>query len=120
MPAHAGRSARAKRLRYGVNTMLPLGLLFAYRLPAGLANAQRVRFHQEVWGQTTSSWGGRYHHHRRGFMEDVPHRKLRAGVFLTPLSEGERVRAFLAPRVAHLLERKIVLEPEDARAFERG
>lgn len=93
------------------------GWIIAFKLPARLGPVERTQFQQRFWGQTTSSWGGRYRYRRHGIMEAIPHRKILRGVLLIPLSEGPRVRSFLEQEIGEFFMRRVQLENEDERAF---
>ena len=47
------------------------------------------------YGQNTSSHGGKYQHHRRGILDDIPYRKLIRGVILIEPKDLDTVSTFL-------------------------
>jgi hypothetical protein len=89
------------------------GAIIVYRLPPGTPPVRRVRFTENVWGQTRRAWG--YTIRRHGALEKIPLWKVGRGVVI--------VRAGDAPKVVEELERwkaevrwwKVRLEPDQAR-----
>ena len=96
------------------------GWIVAFQLPAKLPPAERVRFNHELWGRTTSSWGGKYRYKLPGLMQEVPHRRLIRGVFLVRTQDRDRVLAFLKKWkvVAHV--REVRLDQDDESVLKRS
>jgi len=80
---------------------------------------QRVvnRFCQKFYGQDTTSHGGKYRHHKHGFLEDVPYVKLLRGVIIVVERDAKKVIDFLKEYNAEIYVRKIVLTPGDKKAL---
>ncbi len=72
-------------------------VLLVFRLPPKTPNLTVSKFCQRFYGQSVSSWGGKYRYRRRGLLDDVPHRKLLRGVVIVR-------RTDLPPLVAMLRE----------------
>lgn len=94
------------------------GWIIAFSLPSHLTASKKVQFNQKFWGQTTSSWGGRYQYRRKGVMEEIPHRRLVRGVFLVKKEDVEQVKRFLEGWGADFHVREVRLEREDVDLME--
>ena len=57
-------------------------LLVVFHLPKGSSTSRHQRFHRELYGRETSSWGGRYQYRLRGLLDEIPHVLLYRGVVL--------------------------------------
>lgn len=95
------------------------GLIVVYRLPPGSSESDRVTFRHRLIGATTTSWGGKYRHHREGLLEEVPHRAVMPGVILIGPDDRAKVESFLKEWKAALLVREVVLENQDLSHFGR-
>ena len=93
------------------------GSIIVFRLPPGTSNTGLSKFCQRFYGQDTSSWRGKYRYHRRGLLEDVPHRKIIRGVLLVKSSDVEVVRRFLVDYDATIYTWDVQLNPEDLQAL---
>ena len=70
------------------------------------------------YGQNTSSHGGKYQHHRRGILDDIPYRKLIRGVIIIDSKNLELVLAFLRRYNSEVHIRSIKLTVEDLQIIE--
>lgn len=95
------------------------GSIIVYRLPAGASESDRVTFRHRLIGATTTSWGGKYRHHREGLLETIPHRAILPGVIMVGPDDVARVEEFLEEWRAALLVREVVLASEDLPYFKR-
>lgn len=99
------------------------GKLVAFRVykNAGKAikNSQATlnRFVQKFYGQDTTNHKGKYRHHRRGLLEDIPHIKLVRGVIILKKADLEKVLKFLNEYNAEIYTRDVILTPEDEKAL---
>jgi len=75
------------------------------------------RFVQKFYGQDATSHGGKYKHHRRGLLEDIPHIRLIRGVVIVREVDLEGVVDFLNQYNAELWVWDIMLSPEDEKAL---
>lgn len=91
------------------------GSIVIFRLPPKTNNTTLSKFCQKLYGQDTSSWGGKYRYHRRGVLEDIPHRKLIRGVIIVRTQDVERVTGFLENYSAEVHVRTIKLTEEDTK-----
>lgn len=96
------------------------GRLVVFSFPEGTPQLEKVKFTQRFWGQTTTSQGGKYEHHREGIMEEIGHRRLAPGVFLVGQEDLARALELLDAFEAEVLVRRVVLEEEDRQAFEQA
>ncbi len=58
-------------------------------------------------------WKGKYRHHRHGFLEDIPHRKILRGVIILRTEDRDKVMGFLGEYPLTLHVREIKLTPDD-------
>ncbi len=72
-------------------------------------------FMQRFYGQDSTSWGGKYRYHRRGLLEDIPHRKLLRGVVILRNEDVPRVVDFLGSYSLTLHIREVRLTQEDKK-----
>jgi len=93
------------------------GAIIAFRLPHKTEALERNRFCQRFYGQDTSSGRGRYHHHKRGLLDEMPYRKLIRSVIVLRLEDVERVSRFLEGYNAEIHVRRIRLTTEDRRVL---
>jgi len=100
-----------------------LAKLVAFRVYQNTAKAIKNshptlnRFVQKFYGQDTSSHQGKYHHHKHGLLEDVPHIKLVRGVIIIKVEHLERVLNFLNEYNAEIYIRDVILTPEDEKTL---
>ncbi|MGC9074069.1 MAG: hypothetical protein ACP5H0_07945 [Caldisericum sp.] len=91
------------------------GIIIVFRLPKGSKINQINQFCKKFYGQDTSSWKGKYHYHRRGLLDDIPHKKLIRGVIIIEEKYLEPVKKFLEEYNATVFIRKIILTAEDEK-----
>jgi hypothetical protein len=94
------------------------GAIIAFRLPHKTEALERNKFCQRFYGQDTSSGRGRYHHHKRGLLDEIPYRKLIRSVIVIRLEDVKRVTVFLGGYNAEVHVRRIRLTTEDRRILE--
>src|SRR2546425_3413092 len=70
------------------------GVLVTFRL-AKYDKNRASELVKGLYGQETSSHGGRYRYRRRGLLDDVPHRKLIRGVLILRAEDADRVAGWL-------------------------
>ena len=91
------------------------GIIVIFRLPPKTEHKILNKFCQRLYGQNTSSWGGKYRYRRRGILDDIPHRKLLRGVVLLLPQDLEKVLIFLEAFDATVYVRQVQLENEDLK-----
>ena len=93
------------------------GVLIAFRLVKYDKN-RASELVKRLYGQATSSHGGRYRYRRRGLLDDVPHRKLIRGVLILRAEDADRVAEWLRGMGAEVHVRRVELTEEDRSVFE--
>ena len=93
------------------------GALIAFRLIKYDKN-RASELVKRLYGQATSSHGGRYRYRRRGLLDDVPHRRLIRGVLVLRAEDADRVAGRLRELGAELHVRRVELTEEDLAATE--
>ena len=88
--------------------------IVVFRLPPHQTNAELGKFVKKFYGQDSNSGKGRYAYHRKGFLEEIPHRKLLRGVVILRQKDLEKVLAFLKEWQAQVEVREIKPTPEDS------
>lgn len=86
-------------------------VIVVFRLPPKVPNVVASRFCQRLYGQSVSSWGGKYRYRRTGILDGLPHRKLLRGVVIVHQSDLPKVREVLDEFRAYVEVR--VIEPTD-------
>ncbi len=88
------------------------GTLVAFRLKRYDKNAasELVR---RLYGQRTSSHGGKYAYWRRGLLDDIPYVRLIRGVIIVHTDDAKQVMDFLQDLHAEVHVRQVKLIPED-------
>jgi len=89
------------------------GYVIVFNLPSKKKNVELSKFCQKFYGQDTSSWGGKYHYHRPGLLDDIPHRKLLRGVVVINTKDLETVLEFLRGYDAQVHIREVKLSEKD-------
>lgn len=93
-------------------------VIVVFRLPPRVPNLVATRFCQRLYGQSVSSWGGKYRYRRTGVLDGIPHRKLLRGVVVLRESDLSAVRRVLDEFGASVEVRVIQPTPEDRRALQ--
>ena len=88
------------------------GVLIAFRL-ARYDKDRASELVKRLYGQATSSHGGRYRYRRRGLLDDIPHRRLIRGVLILRAEDGDRVAGWLRELGAEVHLRRVELTEED-------
>jgi hypothetical protein len=96
------------------------GYLIIFKLPPKKKNVEVSMFCQKFYGQDTSSWGGKYRYHRKGLMDDIPHRKLLRGVIVINSNDVETVLEFLKGYDAQVHVREMKLTEMDKTILKKG
>jgi hypothetical protein len=88
------------------------GVLIAFRL-AKYDKNRASDLVKRLYGQATSSHGGRYRYRRLGFLDGVPHRRLIRGVLILRTQEAYRLAERLRELGAEVHVRRVELTEED-------
>jgi len=92
------------------------GILIAFRLSEYDKN-RASDLVKRLYGQETSSHGGKYRYRRKGLLEGVPHRRLIRGVIVLRVEDEKRVVRLLRELDAEVYVRRVELTVEDRRAL---
>ncbi len=93
------------------------GTMILFHFPEKTDHGTINRFMQKFYGQDSTSWNGKYKYRRRGFLEDVPHRKLLRGVIILRNSDVSPVLDFLGKYSLTLHVREIRLTEDDEKVL---
>ncbi len=89
------------------------GTLIAFRL-ATYDRDKASELVKRLYGQRTSSHGGKYVYRRRGLLDEVPHVRLIRGVILVRTEDAKRVIGFLEGHGAEVHPRAVKLTKADS------
>lgn len=92
------------------------GILIAFRLSEYDKN-RASDLVKRLYGQETSSHGGKYRYRRKGLLEGVPHRRLIRGVIVLREEDEKRVVRLLRELGAEVYVRRVELTAEDRKAL---
>lgn len=70
-------------------------VIVVFHLPVGTPSKVHKEFRRKIYGEATSSWKGRYHYRRKGFLDGIPHVFLYWGVVIINRQDLESLRAIL-------------------------
>ncbi len=92
------------------------GILLAFRLERYDKNvaSELVR---RLYGQRTSSHGGKYTYWRRGLLDDIPYVRLIRGVIIVRTEDTEQVVDLLKGFGAEVNRRRVELTKDDQKAL---
>jgi hypothetical protein len=91
------------------------GTLLVFTLPAGTTLDVHRRFRKRIYGEETSSWGGRYRYRRKGLLDEIPHVKLYTGVVILRKEDVRRVVKAVRENGGGCIRRKVRLIRDDRR-----
>lgn len=72
---------------------------------------------KKLYGQETSSHGGKYRYRRKGLMDDIPARRLIRGVIIVRKEDEARIVEFLKEFNMEVFVRDIILTDDDKEAL---
>ena len=90
------------------------GILLAFRLRKSDPNLASM-FVKKLYGQPTSSHGGKYRYRRKGLLDDIPHRKLIRGVIVVREEDAQKVVSFLKDFDTEFHRRVVELTLQDIK-----
>ncbi len=88
------------------------GTLIAFRL-ATYDKDRASELVKRLYGQRTSSHGGKYVYRRKGLLDEIPHVRLIRGVIIVRTEDAGRVSDFLTLCDAEVHTRAVKLSRED-------
>ncbi len=74
---------------------------------------------KKLYGQRTSSHGGKYVYRRKGLLDEIPHVRLIRGVIIVRTEDRHKVTAFPESLGAEVHTRSVKLTRGDLQALER-
>ena len=92
------------------------GILIAFRLSEYDKNSASDLV-KRLYGQETSSHGGKYRYRRPGLLDGVPHRRLIRGVIVLKVEDEKRVVRLLRELGAEVHVRRVELTVEDRKVL---
>ncbi len=95
-------------------------VVLVFRLPPKVPNVRASQFCQRLYGQSVSSWGGKYRYRRKGVLDGIPHRKLLRGVVVLRRSDSGPVLSVLEAFRAVVEVRVIQPTPEDLTTLRKA
>ncbi len=88
------------------------GTLIAFRL-ARYDKDRASELVKRLYGQRTSSHGGRYVYRRKGLLDEIPHVRLIRGVILVRTEDAAKLCEFLERMAAEVHARRVILTSAD-------
>ncbi len=82
-------------------------LLVVFHLPTSTPSNIHKSFRRKMYGEKTSSWGGRYQYRRQGILDTIPHVWLYWGVIIVRESDYDEIMELLSEYSA-LVETRIL------------
>ncbi|MGI0055113.1 MAG: hypothetical protein ACREBZ_05300 [Thermoplasmata archaeon] len=95
------------------------GVLLLFHLPEGSSPLAHHRFRRRVYGEWTTSWGGKYRYWRKGLLDRVPHVRLRTGAILVRTKDASRLSRAIRRARGKVVYRTVRLTSSDLAVLER-
>ncbi len=92
------------------------GTLIAFRL-ATYDRDKASELVKRLYGQRTSSHGGKYVYRRPGLLDDIPYVRMVRGVIIVRMEDAKRVLGFLEGLHAEVHVRRVELTLEDQQTL---
>ena len=99
------------------NTPHVEGTLLVFTLPAGTPLNVHRQFRKRIYGEETSSFGGRYRYRRKGLLDEIPHVKLYTGVVILRKEDVRRVVAAVRDNGGGCVKREVRLIRGDLKVL---
>ena len=93
------------------------GTILVFALPQETPLGVHRRFRKRIYGEETSSYGGRYRYRRKGLLDEIPHVKLYTGVVIVRRADAKRVIAAVRENGAECVWREVRLIKHDQRVL---
>ena len=93
------------------------GILIAYRLRTPHDPNVASALVKKLYGQDTSSHGGKYRYRRKGLLDNVPSSKLIRGVIIVRKKDKKKVLDLLGVFEAEVHVREVILVRKDLKAL---
>ena len=95
------------------------GTLVVFFLPLGSSKKNHRRFRRRIYGEDTSSWGGRYRYRRKGLLDEIPRVLFYTGVVIVRNRDAQPLIRSVKEVGGTVFRRRVRLTDEDARALDR-
>ena len=90
-----------------------MGLIIIYRL-IGISQIDRDKLCRKLLGRTVKTHKGKYTHHVKGLLDDIPHIRIGRGILIINKTDEANVSNFLKEQgVEDMFIRDIILTKED-------
>ena len=93
------------------------GVAVVFYLPPGSSPAQHSQFRRRIYGEETSSWGGRYRYRRKGYLDAKPHVRLNWGVVIVRSGDAARLMSVIRENGGIAHRRAVKLTKADERTL---
>jgi hypothetical protein len=93
------------------------GILIAYRLRTPHDPNVASALVKKLYGQNTSSQGGKYQYRRKGLLDEVPSVRLIRGVIIVEKRNKKKILELLEEFDAEVYVREVVLIRKDLKAL---
>jgi len=93
------------------------GVLMVFFLPLGSSKKRHRDFRRVIYGEETSSWGGRYRYRRKGVLDRLPHVLLYTGVVIIGKRDAGKLVRAVENAGGTVFRRLVKLTGADARAL---
>jgi hypothetical protein len=93
------------------------GILIAYRLRTPHNPNVASALVKRLYGQNTSSQGGKYQYRRKGLLDEVPSVRLIRGVIIVEKKNKKKILELLEEFDAEVYVREVVLIRKDLKAL---
>ena len=93
------------------------GILIAYRLRTPHDPNVASALVKKLYGQSTSSQGGKYRYRRKGLLDEIPSVRLIRGVIIVEKKNKKKILELLEEFDAEVYVREVVLIRKDLKAL---
>ena len=93
-----------------------IGTLVVYDL-TGIGQSRRNKFCRKFLGWKDKSQHSKYIYKRKGFIDDIPHVKVKRGIFIFRKDDVKKVLSFLKEYEVTVFTRDVILEKPDVKVL---
>lgn len=91
------------------------GIIIVFHLPEGSSPREHRQFRRRIYGEETSSWGGKYRYRRPGVLDRIPHARLYWGCVIVEEQDARRLAREIRREGGVLEARRAELTTKDRR-----
>ena len=96
------------------------GLIIIYKL-GGLSQIDRDKICRKLLGRTVKTHKGKYTHHVKGILDDIPHIRVGNGILIINKTDEIKISNFLEEnKVKNVFIRDIILTKNDINKLKNG